>query len=161
MKAKMKKLISIKSIPILTLALLIVLGTALAAGRDPVFGSGTAELNLVTGAAVGQADINIGDTTLSAEVFVQLTSQIPGDDGALHATATHTFVFPNGSITTTDKGVIDTDGTLNEHLMIVSGTGDFANSSGELTVHGQVQFPALEDPPIAHVSYNIRGVISR
>jgi len=43
MKAKMKKLISIKSIPILALVLLIVLGTAWAAGRDPVSGSGSAE----------------------------------------------------------------------------------------------------------------------
>jgi len=161
MKTKMKKLISKKSIPIFALTFLIALGSALAAGREPVSGSGTADLNLVTGEAIGQADLNIGDTMLSAEVFVQLTSQVPGDDGALHATANHTFEFPNGSITTTDKGVIDTDGTLNEHLMIVSGTGDFEGTTGELAVHGHVQFPAPGDPPIANVSYNIRGVISR
>jgi hypothetical protein len=161
MKTRTKRLIAVTSIPVLALASLIVSGLALAAGRDPVSGSGTAELNLLTGAAVGQAELTIADTTLPADVFVQLTSQVPGDDGSLHATATHTFEFADGTFTTTDKGVIDTDGTLNEHLTIVSGTGDFEGAAGELAVHGQVQFPAPGDPPIAHVSYNILGVISR
>ena len=162
MKTRTERLIVVKSISVLTLASLIVSGLALAAGHEPVSGSGTAELNLLTGAAVGQAELTIGGATLFADVNVQLTSQVPGDDGSLHATATHKFVFDNGSITTTDKGVIDTDGTLNEHLTIVSGTGDFEGAAGELAVHGQVQFPGPEDdPPIAHVSYDIRGVIAR
>jgi hypothetical protein len=161
MKTKMKKLVSIKSMLVLAVALAVASGLALAVGHDPVSGSGSADLDLLTGTAVGQAELTIGDSTLFAEVFVQLTSQVPGDDGSLHATATHRFKFDNGSITTTDKGVIDTDGTLNEHLTIVSGTGDFEGTTGELAVHGQVQFPALGEPPIAHVSYDIRGVISR
>ena len=161
MKTKMKRPVSIKSMLVLVVALAVVSGLAFAAGREPVSGSGWADLNLLTGAAVGHAQLTVGDTTLSAEVFVQLTGQVPGDDGSLHATATHTFVFDNGSITTTDRGVIDTDGTLNEHLTIVSGAGGFEGATGELAVHGQVQFPAPGEPPIAHVFYDIRGVISR
>ncbi len=159
MKAKMKKLISIESIPILALALLIVLGTALAeTGREPVSGSGTAKLNLVTGEAVGQADLIIGGEEFTASLAVQLTSQVVSDEGVLHATATHTFTLPGGTIITSDKEVIDTDGTLNAHLTITGGTGAFEGASGELTGHGQVQFTS---PTTANVSYEIRGVISR
>ena len=158
MKAKMKKLISIKSIPILALVLLIVLGSALAAGRDPVYGSGWAKLNLVTGAAEGQADLIIGGEEFTASLAIQLTSQVVSDEGVLHATATHTFTLPSGTIITSDKEVIDTDGTLNAHLTITGGTGAFEGASGELAGHGQVQFTS---PTTANVSYEIRGVISR
>jgi len=157
MKAKMKKLISIKSIPILALALLIVLGSALAAGRDPVSGSGEATLDLSTGAATGTATLNIRGEEFTTLVAVQITGQVISDEGVTHVTSTHTFTFDNGSITTTDKGVIDTDGTLNEHLTIISGTDDFEGACGELRVHGQIQF----QPPMAYVSYDIRGAISR
>ncbi len=157
MKARMKKLISIKSIPILALALLIVLGTALADGRDPVSGSGTAVLNLGTGTAEGDAILIIRGEEFTTLVAVQLTGQVISDEGVTHVTSTHTFTFDNGSITTTDKGVIDTDGTLNENLTIISGTGDYEGACGELRVHDQIQF----QPPMAYVSYDIRGVISR
>ena len=142
MKTKMKKLISIKSIPILALALLVVLGSALAAGNDPVYGSGTAKLNLWTGAAIGEAILIIGGEEFTASLAVQITSQVLSDEGVIHATAMHTFTLPGGTIITSDKEVINTDGTLNAHLTITSGTGAFEGASGVLSGHGQVQFPA-------------------
>jgi hypothetical protein len=166
MKERMKKLISIKSIPILALVLLIVLGTALADGRDPVSGSGEALLDLAPPpGATGTATLNIGGEEFTASLVVQITSQVVSDEGVLHATATHTFTLldeygeeTNDRITTTDKEVIDTDGTLNAHLTITGGTGAFEGASGELAGHGQVQFTS---PTTANVSYEIRGVISR
>jgi hypothetical protein len=130
--------------------------------RGPVSGFGWADLNLATGAADGKATLVIEGATLVALVHVQLGEQFISDDGVLHAEASHTFNLPGGSITTTDKGVVElATGTLNEHLTITSGTGDFEGVSGDLSVHGQVQFPSPGAPPIAYVSYDIRGVLSR
>lgn len=144
--------------------LLIAFGVTLAAARNPVSGSGTADLDLEALEAVGSATLIIQGEELAASVVVTLDPPVPGDNGVLHATASHKFKFRGGhTITTADKGILEpteTPGllTLNEHLTIVSGTRDFADASGELTVHGQVQFTS---DTTALVSYEIGGVISR
>jgi len=160
MKAKMKKLISIRSIPILALALLIVLGSALAAGRDPVSGSGTALLDLGTEppGATGTATLTIGGGEPVETSFTLTMDSMAWKDEVLHITATHTFTLPGGTFITSDKGVVDTDGTLNENLTITGGTGDYDGACGELRVHGQVQFTS---PTTAEVSFDIHGVIYR
>jgi hypothetical protein len=163
MKARMRKLISIKSIPILALALLIVLGTALAAGRDPVSGEGSASLNPDTGLFEGSADLTIGgeEVTASFEVTL-LTPLVPNEEGVFHVKASHKFRFKGGSsFTTVDKGVADptdTPGlyTLNENLTIVSGTKDFEGASGELRVHGKLDLRGLPS-----ASFDIHGGICR
>ena len=164
MKAKMKKLISIKSIPILTLALLVVLGSALADGRDPVSGSGTALLDLAPPpGATGTATLTIGGGEPVQASFTLTMSSMAWKDGVLHITATHIFTLTGGTFTTTDKGIgepTDENGllTLNENLTITGGTGVYEGACGELRVHGQVQFI---DDTTANVSFDIRGAISR
>ncbi|UCG59568.1 MAG: hypothetical protein JSU70_08635 [Phycisphaerales bacterium] len=149
------------------LALLIVLGVALAAGRDPVSGSGSADALLFpdgTGTASGEATLVIGGTTLNADVVVQIYESYFRDEGVLHGVSSHTFDFGGGDeITTSDKVVGEFTGppgllTLNEKLTIVSGTGAYDGVSGDMTVHGQLQFTG---PATAVVTYDIVGAISR
>lgn len=147
------------------LALLVVLGVALAGpARDPVSGSGFALANMDTGEAEGEATLVIRGEELVASVEVTLGPPNFSDEGVLHTTSSHTFDFGDGdTITTSDKVVgepTDSPGllTLNEKLRIVSGTGAYEGASGNLTVHGQLQFISETE---AQVTYNIRGAISR
>ena len=166
MKTRMKKLISIKSVPVLAMALLIVLGSALAEdpGREPVSGSGTALLDLgaTPPGATGTATLIIQGEMLETSFTLTMTS-MAWKDGVLHITATHTFTLPGGTIVTSDKGIgepTETAGllTLNENLTITGGTEDYDGACGELRVHGQVQFTS---ETTADVSFDICGVISR
>jgi hypothetical protein len=164
MKARMKKMISIKSAPILALSLLIVLGTALAVGRDSVFGSGSAVLNPETGLFEGSVDLTItGEEFENIPFTVTLLAPlVPNEEGVLHVEATHTFDFGDGNtFTTNDKGIgepMETSGlyTLNETLTITSGTGNFEGASGVLHAHGELDLRGLPG-----ATFEIRGVISR
>jgi len=163
MKARMKKLISIKSILLLALVLLIVLGSALAAGHEPVSGSVSA-IAINAYQFEGTATLTIGGGEEVKPSFVAtLLEMSENDEGVLHAKVSHTFDFGDGNtFTTEDKAVmepVDEFGlyTLNETLKIISGEGDFEDVSGELHVHGQINFGVTP----AEVSVDIRGAISR
>lgn len=164
MKTKVKKFMSMKSIPLLVLALLIVFGTALAASHEPVSGTGEAFLDIAAlpPQANGTVNLIIGGEEFPAS-FTLSMSDMAWKDGVLHVTASHTFTFCNGTITTTDKGIgepTETPGllTLNENLTIVSGTDDLEGACGELRVHGQIQFVG---ETTAQVSFEVRGAICR
>lgn len=169
MRNKAKKLNSIKIMPVLALALLVVLGSALAKpARDPVSGFGSSELNLITNTSSGNVTLFVRGEQLDASLAVQLLEMVySGNDeeGVFHATAVSTLDFGDGNtFTTTDKivGVPMGDGLyiVNEALTIDSGTGAYAEARGNLSIHGQVQFPPPGDPPLAQVSFEIRGAIS-
>jgi len=160
MKAKMKKLISIKSISILALALLIVLGTALAAGYDPVSISG--EVNL--GTFMGTATVTIGCDTFSGGVQVKpVGGMFPRPDGGVDfPEVVHIFDFGDGStLTTTGEefaipmGEKSAIWTLHGNMEITGGTGVFEDASGELRVNGQM------DWSIEQATFEAHGTISR
>ena len=162
MKSTIKRVTSIKAIPLLAVAVVVVIGTVFAGpARDPVSGHGETELNFVTGHASGEGTFTIRGTELTAGIEVQLMGVTKeSDDGTTLADVMHTFTFDNGSITTNDKAVMDPiEGgfVLNERMTIVEGTGDFAGVSGKLTVHGLIMFTTA---PMADVSYELHGTIA-
>jgi len=170
MRNKTKKLTSIRIMPVLSLVLLVVLGSALAKpARDPVSGYGSSELNLVTGQSSGNLTLFVRGEQSDASLAVQLVEMVysgDNEEGVFHATALSTLDFGGGNtFTTTDKivGVPKGGGLykLNEKLTIISGTGAYEGASGNLSIHGEAQFPAPGDPPFAQVSFEIRGAISR
>jgi hypothetical protein len=151
------------------MTLLIVLGSVLAEpARDPVSGFGSSVLNLVTGQSSGNLTLFIRGEELDASLEVQMLEMVySGNDeeGVFHATALSTLDFGGGNtFTTTDKIVgVPMGGGLykvNEALTIISGTGAYEGASGHLSIHGEVQFPLPGDPPLAQVSFEIRGAIS-
>ena len=163
MKLRMKKLISIRNIAVLAMALLIVLGSALAEpARDPVSGYGLSVLDLSTGQSSGNVTLFVRGEELLADLSVTDVVMVFSDEGVMHATALSTLDFGGGStLTTEDKIVAEPSGpisfTVNEALTIISGTGAYEGASGKLSVHGQMQFV---EPPFAKVSFEICGVIS-
>jgi hypothetical protein len=162
MKSGIKRVTSIRTIPLLVVAVLVVIGTVFAGpAKDPVSGCGETKLDFDTGYASGEGTLNIRHTELAVKIKVQLLGPpAEGDDGTLHADVMHVFTFANGEITTNDKAVMDpTEGgfVLNERMAIVEGTGDFAGVSGKLTVHGLVMFTT---ETMADVSYELHGTIA-
>jgi len=162
MKARMKKLISIKSIPILALALLIVLGSALAAGRDPVSISGQVTLTEVP-PFFGTATVTIGGEELAGTVAViPMAPPVPKDGGLYFPEVKHVFELDDGSTLTTtgEELAMPTDenpaiSTLHGNMEITGGTGVFGGASGELRVNGQM------DWSVGQATFNANGVISR
>ena len=161
MKAKMKKLISIKSIPILALALLIVLGSALADGRDPVSISGVVDLATFTGTAT----VTVGGEELTGSVAViPLQDPVPKDGGLYFPEVQHVFDFGDGNMLTTtgEELAMPTDenpavSTLHGNMEIIPelGTGIFEGASGELRVNGQM------DWSVGQATFESHGAISR
>jgi hypothetical protein len=157
----MKKLTIKWTIPALTLALLIVLSTALAEpAADPVSGSGSSEA-INEFQFEGSATLVIRGQVKSAELLVTvLAPPVISEDGVQHVVASHTFTFADGSITTSDMEIAEpteTPGlyTLNANMTVISGTGVYEGVSGHFTAHGTIDFRAL---PTAE--FKIVGVIS-
>jgi hypothetical protein len=158
----MKKLTTKWTIPVLTMAMLIVLSTALAEpAKDPVSGSGSSSA-ISDYQFAGSATLVIRGQEKLAELLVTLLGLTVSDEGVQHVVATHTITFTDGSgsITTSDKEVAEpteTPGlyTLNANMEIVSGTGIYEGVTGRLTAHGTIDFRAL---PTAE--FEIAGVIS-
>jgi len=170
MKAKMKKLISIKSMPMLALGMLIILGTALAASREPISISGVVDLSSFTGTAT----VTIGGETYSGTVaIIPLADPEPRDGGTYFPVVEHWFTFPNGSIVTTGEAFampMDENSavsTLHGNMEIIlesainqeiQTTGEFEGASGELRVNGQIDWPPI---PQGQATFEAHGVISR
>jgi hypothetical protein len=130
--------------------------------NDPVSGHGETEFNMISGHASGEGTLTVRGTELAVSIEAQLLEITrESDEGVVHADVMHIFDFGDGNkFTTNDKSVLEpTEGgfIFNERLMIVSGTGAFANASGKLTVHGQMMF---KSPTRADVSLDIYGVIA-
>ncbi len=71
------------------------------------------------------------------------------EDGTLHATTSHTFVFADGTFTTLDSAVLsptDTQGVyrLNTRATISGGTENYANACGSLSIHGTIDLVSRE-----------------
>ena len=166
MKLKMKKPVSIRYIAVLAMALLIVLGSALAEpARDPVSGYGSSEFIMAPPppTSTGTVTFFIRGEELIADLNVTVLTMTFSDEGVLHATALSTLDFGGGdTFTTTDKIVGEPAGpglyTVNEALTIISGTGAYEGATGHLSIHGQMQFVSETE---AVVTYEVRGVISR
>lgn len=71
-----------------------------------------------------------------------ILSITPGDDGSLHLVAERTIVNADGTISTSDSGVLSPrGGTLyraNGQYTFVSGTGLYEDVSGFIRIHGDV-----------------------
>lgn len=162
MKTKVKKLISIKSMAVLGLALLVVLGTAMAdSACDHVSGSGATELDPSDGLFKGSGNLTIQGEKFDALVTVSVDNLFISEDGVLQAKGvTHKFDFGDGNTFTTSGNEIgdptDTPGlfTLKGLMRITSGTGVFEDASGELTIRGEMDMREL---PAA--SFDFEGVI--
>jgi len=159
MKTRIKKLISVKSMPVLALALLVLLGTALAASRDPVSGSGN-----VFG-FVGSATFTVGDETFEGSVAViPLEEPVVSADGVFYFPAVqHTFEFDDEStLITVGEEVAEPKNdkpgeyTLNGYMDITEATMNLEGISGRLRVHG-----TITDLFVGEASFEIHGVISR
>ncbi len=163
MTARIKKMTSIKSVPVLALALMVVLGVALAEpASDPVSGSGSSSaINEYQFA--GTVTLVIQGQEKTADLLVTLLEEPrESDEGVLHVVATHALTFADGSITTSDKEIAEptsTPGlyTLNANMKVVSGTGVYEGVSGHLAAHGTIDFRPL---PVPAAEFEIRGSIS-
>lgn len=158
MKTKMKKLLSIKGILLLALALPVALGAVLAAGLEPISISG--EVNL--GTFSGTATVTVGDCEVSGAVqVVPLQDPIPKDGGLHFPVVEHRFTLDNGSLVTTgEEFAMPTDEnpavyTLHGNMEIIEGTGVFEGASGELRVNGQM------DWSVGQATFESHGTISR
>ena len=163
MNTRIKKLISIENIPIVTLALLVILGSALAeTACDHASGSGATVLDPTDGLFKGSGNLIIQGENLNASIIVSVANLFTSEDGVLQAKGvTHTFDFGNGNTFITSGNEIgdptDTSGlfTLKGLMRITLGTGVFENVSGQLTIRGEMDMRAL---PAA--SFDFEGVIS-
>lgn len=157
MKARMKKLMSVEGTA--ALAILIASGFALAAAREPASIQGQVDLDMFSGTAT----VTIGGVTLSGSVQVIPTGPIvESEDGVLHFTEVmHVFdLGDQNTFVTTGKEVADPVNpfglyTLNGYMKITSGTGTFEGASGELSVHGELDWSVEQATLEAH------GAISR
>ena len=176
MKTKMKKLVSIKSMPLLALVLLIVSGFTLAPpGREPISICGVVDLDDFSGTAI----VVVGGEAISGTVqVVPLQDPIPKDGGLYFPVVEHWFMFPNSEeptdilITTGEEFAMPTDenpaiATLHGNMKIIqqsahplggpSATGTFEGASGELRVNGQMDWPPIS----GQATFNAKGTISR
>jgi hypothetical protein len=162
MKTKMKKLISIKSVPLLALGLLIVSGFTLAPpGHEPISICGVVDLETFNGTAI----VVVGDEAISGTVeVVPLQDPVPKDGGLYFPEVTHIFIFEDedlsGMITTGEELAMPTDEnpaifTLHGNMEIMSGTGVFEGASGELRVNGEMNFS------FGQATFNAKGTICR
>ena len=186
MKSKMKKLISIRSLPALMLAttLLLLLGTAVATGpaMDPVSGTGSSEIITANpyvplpplpepfpeppeGVMMqfeGSVELSVRGELKTAELLVNVYSVLVNEEGVQHVSASHILTFEDGStIVTADKEVAeptDTPGlyTINAKMEVKEGTGIYDGVSGNLTAHGTMDFRVFP----FEASFTLRGAIS-
>lgn len=165
MNGKMKTGALVASVLLLALAGAMCLPSALNSawaepGNDPVAGSGSS-LFVPPNIFKGTMNLTIGGEAFEPSFEAALLGQIVSDEGVLHGTASHTIDFGDGNTLTTDDDAVleptETPGlfTLNERMTVVSGTGDFADASGQLHAHGMIHLYE------GWALFEIRGAISR
>ena len=162
MKAKMKKLISI-SIPVFVLAMLVVLGVALADGpaQDPVTIYGS-EVDLTAKKGpFGKATITIRGDEFVGTVLVLTGDTEPRGEGEYAPAAVHIFDFGKkiGGFTTVgaeyivpsdEPGVLIVQGDMD----ITEASGVFEGVSGELRVIAKINLNIME------ANFHANGVVS-
>jgi hypothetical protein len=172
MKSRMKKIVSIKSLPAFMLAttLLFLLGTAVATepAMDPVSGTGLSQLVLsppppgVMMQFEGNVDLLVRGEPKTAHLLVNVYSILENEEGVQHVSASHILTLGDGStIKTTDKEVAEpTDipglSTINATMEVKEGTGVYDGVSGNLTAHGTMDFRVFP----FEASFTLRGAIS-
>lgn len=146
MKTRMKKLISVKSISVLVLVLLVVLGSALAARHYPVIGSG--EVYLGTGQIPDPPPDNvrltIGGKLYEGRVTVELGKPGKGRGSVLYfRDVKHTFDLESGIFYATGDEMATPMGeeglySLNGYMQITGGKGEFESACGRLKINGEL-----------------------
>ena len=165
MKTKMKKLISIKIMPVLGLALLIVLGVALAdSAQDPVTIYGS-EVDLTAKKGpFGNATLTIRGEEFVGTVLVLTGDTEPRGDGLYAPAAVHIFDFGKkiGGFTTVGAEYIvpsdDEPGVwiVQGDMDITEASGVFEGVSGELRVIAKVN----RNPDVLKANFQAKGVVS-
>ena len=97
------------------------------------------------GGFLGMAEVRANGVGRWAQVTQQLNiPEAPAEDGFLHATGSHVFLFADGSsLTTLDEVLLtptDTEGVygLDGALVITGGTGVLASATGSLSLIGNL-----------------------
>ena len=167
----MKKLISIRSIPVLVLALLVVLGTALAAGKPKSVSGDVLTTNFAASNWSGTATLTIGgQNSNGALVYAQLVEHTPAnEEGIIHAKFTHSFFeiggVPENQLLTNDKVILEPTGIVGEYTLrgkmtITSGWGIFSGATGRLNMRGTVTNWPLSESPATVADFDVQGSIS-
>ena len=120
---------------------------------------GTAPLGVFDGAlgAVPTPVTIAGVSGMLGSVITSRSASGADGQGAQHITLRHEFTSASGTFTTDDRAVCAPAGAdpsvcrVNDVMEIVSGTGLFANASGQLVNHGTI------DLNIFTLSYSARG----
>ena len=120
---------------------------------------GVAPLGIFSGAlgAVPTPATVAGVRGMLGSVVTSLSSSGSSGQGAQHLTLRHEFQSDAGTFTTEDRAVCAPAGAdpnvcrVNDVMGIVSGTGIFANASGQLVNHGVVDLNSFT------LSYSARG----
>jgi len=161
MKTRIKKLISVNSIPLLVLALLIVLGPAWAAGRYPVSGcSKEVVFDLSTGEGKGPVSLTIGGKLYNGTVSVHMGKAVERGGGVLHFYGVkHTFDFGDDEFYTTGDEILTPTNdkslyNLSGHMAITGGTEGFERADGRLSVRGEL------DLSTELASFEVNGAMS-
>ena len=120
---------------------------------------GSAPLGIFNG-ALGAAPTTVTIAGVSGSlgsVVTSLATSGQSGQGAQHITLRHDFVSSAGSFSTEDRAVCAPAGSdpnvcrINDVMQVVSGTGVFANASGQLLNHGVIDLNAFT------LSYSMRG----
>jgi hypothetical protein len=120
---------------------------------------GTASLGIFDGAlgAVPTPVTIAGIDGTLGSVITSMSASGGAGQGAQHITLRHEFVSASGTFHTDDRAVCAPAGSdrnvcrVNDVMEIVSGTGVFANASGQLVNHGTINLNTFS------LSYSVRG----
>ena len=120
---------------------------------------GTAPLGIFDGAlgAVPTPVTIAGINGMLGSVITSMSSSGASDQGAQHVTLRHEFTSAGGTFQTDDRAVCAPAGSdpnvcrVNDVMEVVSGTGVFANASGQLVNHGTIDLNTFT------LSYSARG----
>jgi hypothetical protein len=183
MKSRMKRIVSIRSLPAFVLAttLLLLLGTAVATvpAMDPVSGTGSSEIITANpyvptpeplpeppeGVMMqfeGSVELSVRDELVTADLLVNVYSVLVNEEGVQHVSASHILTFEDGSTIVTDDMEVaeptDKPGlyTINAKMEVKEGTGIYDGVSGNLTAHGTMDFRVFP----FEASFTLRGAIS-